>query len=249
MKRIISILLFFLIFSLVIRWDCIHGQPLSLNQIEMEVFKPMQSEIISSSLSSWGRVYGSIDEYNIKGQSEKIIHFLLLNPDTVGTSDNYSDNLRQVQIKGQNEQGSVVTVKIESYMKDNRSIENNLLVEINHNGELDLKNMCLRLKELYSKYNSVPNINACVVGTVDGEMDENKRFSLQSRAEEYIHSYAAREKGKAAGGWSILAFSPNIIKSVEEGEKKFNEKFSIKYNSQENKTYIWVSIPVSYGGL
>lgn len=174
MKRIISVALISLFLSLAIRWDCLQGSSLSSNQVILTAFKVSDIKVLSSSISSWGRLKtsNSMDEM-IQTAKHYAAYFL---EDITQTENNYSDSLREVSIKGVDREGNIILVCIETEGMKNGEIQNNLKIDITHDGEYNVD--CI--KEKLQKFSKIENIQMHrkiqMVGIIDGQIQKAESY-------------------------------------------------------------------------
>ncbi len=85
--------------------------------------------------------------------------------------------------------------------------------------------------------------NISLTGSVDGKMENDQIEDLYIRAFKSIG--ADRVEGIDDNGLvSVSAFSPSIGEAVRVNGKKVNISMAARYNSYEDKTYIWLATPV-----
>lgn len=85
--------------------------------------------------------------------------------------------------------------------------------------------------------------NISVTGSVDGKMEKEEIEALYTRA---FRSIGANDvEGIDNNGLvSVSAFSPAIGDAVRVNGKNVNLNMAARYNSYEDKTYIWLAAPV-----
>ncbi len=85
--------------------------------------------------------------------------------------------------------------------------------------------------------------NISLTGSVDGKMENDEIEDLYVRSFRSIG--ADRVEGIDDNGLvSVSAFSPSIGESVRVNGRRVNISMAARYNSYEDKTYIWLATPV-----
>ncbi len=209
MKKIISILTISLLLSLSIKWDCIQGKSLTVNERIISVFKLAKSEIISSSINVWGEYKKDLDITQMENMARSVADSMNLDIKSVQVSKDCSDSLKQVLLKGKDDMESIITVKLESLLEEDDKSENYLSIDVYHDGEFDMDIMSNRIKQVYTRYESTSHINTCVIGIFDGK---------------------------------------SIDRQAKIGKELVNANFTIKYNPEDNKTYMWLATPIITDG-
>lgn len=88
-----------------------------------------------------------------------------------------------------------------------------------------------------------PKFNSCITGCFDGKMDNSTLNTACARI--FAKAEARKVEGIREGSLiSVSAFSSAIRETVNDNGSKVNLNLAIRYNSYENKTYIWLATPV-----
>ncbi|NLH95777.1 MAG: hypothetical protein GX477_00320 [Clostridiaceae bacterium] len=99
------------------------------------------------------------------------------------------------------------------------------------------------MSSVLEKHGIGHEINITVVGFVEGKLDDDETADVFDRAMK--SAGALRIEGMDDNGLvSISAFSPNISGYLRTGGKKVNFSMASRYNSFEDRTYIWIASPV-----
>lgn len=85
--------------------------------------------------------------------------------------------------------------------------------------------------------------NISLTGSIDGKMGKDEIEDLYIRAFGSIGADSV-EGIEDNGLVSVSAFSPSIGRAVIANSKRVNINMAARYNSYENKTYIWLAAPV-----
>jgi hypothetical protein len=85
--------------------------------------------------------------------------------------------------------------------------------------------------------------NISLTGSIDGKMGKEEIEALYMRALGSIGADGV-EGIDDNGLVSVSAFSPSIGRAVRVNGKRVNINMAARYNSYEDKTYIWLAVPV-----
>ncbi len=85
--------------------------------------------------------------------------------------------------------------------------------------------------------------NISVTGSIDGRMERDEIEELYKRVLRSVGADSV-EGIDENGLVSVSAFSPSIGNSVRVNGKRVNINLAARYNSYEDKTYIWIAAPV-----
>lgn len=199
--------------------------------------------VFSTSINALGK----LDEKLSKPEMELIVESLEkdfgLYKDSLDISKDYSDNLLQILARGQDSEGSIVTIKIASDLSEDRHKENTLMIEIFHDGTFDIEKTDNKIKELYLKLKSEPHISTCMVGVIDEKLSDEKGMKVERIV---LDSFGAQiVKGTGWGGKNyIYAYSPIVDNSIRIGSEEVNINFAYRYSPEEKKTYMWIATPI-----
>jgi hypothetical protein len=86
-------------------------------------------------------------------------------------------------------------------------------------------------------------ITSCVTGTFDGKLDGVKQDQILKNIYGYL-KISDTEKIKDEYTFSMMGFSPLLSEGIQILGKNYNIHISMRYNSEEDKTYIWIGTPV-----
>ncbi len=99
------------------------------------------------------------------------------------------------------------------------------------------------LSNTMKRYGIKPNVNICITGSLEGRLKDSDLETLCSRI--FDSAGASTVEGMRDKGLiSISAFSPSINGAVRVKGKRVNLNVAVRFNSYEDKTYIWLATPV-----
>jgi len=93
------------------------------------------------------------------------------------------------------------------------------------------------------KYDIYPKVNSCITGSFEGRLDPKGTDEVLAKV--FKETGARRVEGMNDGGLtSVSAYSPFIGDFIRAGGEKINLNAALRYNKNEDRTYIWLAVPV-----
>lgn len=121
--------------------------------------------------------------------------------------------------------------------------ESSIVVDvIETRDEYDLEKLCGKIRNVLLNYGDV-NLNVNVSGYYDGLVEGKE---LKTRIDSLLKTVGAKEvEGIHTDQLvSITGYAPNIQEHISYCGKKANINIAARFNSYENKTYIWIGTPL-----
>ncbi|HOM02821.1 MAG TPA: YwmB family TATA-box binding protein [Acetivibrio sp.] len=109
--------------------------------------------------------------------------------------------------------------------------------------EFGLEDIHDDLINVFHKYKIESELNICMTGYFEGRMDYK---DLNKISKKILKSAGAKKVNGIAENnlISVSAFAPGIDNSILVNGEKVNMNIAIRYNSYEDRTYIWLATPV-----
>ena len=99
------------------------------------------------------------------------------------------------------------------------------------------------LEKALNKHGIRPKFNSCITGSFEGKKDNSALNEACVRI--FTKADAKKVEGIREGSLiSVSAFSGAIKEAVDDNGSKVNLNLAIRYNSYEDKTYLWLATPV-----
>ncbi|MDQ2087866.1 YwmB family TATA-box binding protein [Herbivorax sp. ANBcel31] len=161
-------------------------------------------------------------------------------------SKNYvnNDSVEKLEITGLTRDGNRINVNSQIRGANSDSKEAYVSVSISTDFEdCELEEITESIKESFKRYNLEPVVSTCITGYFDEKLDYKALNAVSENV--FKNSNASKVNGIADRNLiSVSAYSPAISESINVDGKKVNLNFAIRYNSYEDKTYIWIASPV-----
>lgn len=213
----------------------------------VKCFNYSGAKIVSSEIYFRGRIhdgkYDSIDELKklsadimneLKGDSEGEVITKIVSNDfiqEVGLSSSLS-NKKSVNVISQ--------IRNSGEDREERSISVSILHELSKD---DMESTRKTVIAAMKRYGIDTHVNSCIIGSFEGRLT-NKQMNDISKLI-FKGANARKVEGMRDKNLiSISAYSPVIDEYIRVGDNRINLNLAIRYNSYEDRTYIWLATPV-----
>lgn len=240
----LSILLLIILFTFVyIRLYYIEGSTFSILK---KAFSASEAEHLNSEVYIWSRAGKWFGDFNnlekIADNFESdlgIIQNHLYSKDYIN-----NDFVNKVEIIGVTDDNNNINITAQISEKNSTSKEAYISVSISTEfKDFELEEITENIKNSFRKHNLEPVLSTCITGYFDGKLDHKSINTVSKNI--FKGSNANKVNGIADRNLiSVSAYSPTIGDSINVDGKKINLNFAIRYNSYEDKTYIWIASPV-----
>lgn len=152
------------------------------------------------------------------------------------------DDFSQVIVKGTISEGIHGTVILQSSRLEDFKESSIVIDIIQTNKEYDLKELCDKIRDVLSNYGSV-NLNINLIGYYDGLVDMKE---IKGKIKNIFKKIDAEkiEGIESDELISITGYTSNVEKHIGYCGKKVNINIASRFNSYENRTYIWIGTPL-----
>ncbi|RKD21972.1 TATA-box binding [Caminicella sporogenes DSM 14501] len=148
----------------------------------------------------------------------------------------------QITIEGKFEKDIYTTIILQSSQFDDFKESSIVLDVVSTKSELDFQEVCDTIRNVLKTYGN-PNLNINLTGCYDG-------FKDTVEIEKIINGIFTEIKAEKVEGIidenvvSITGYVENLKDYITVGGKKVNINIAGRYNSYEDKTYIWIGTPL-----
>ena len=168
----------------------------------------------------------------------------------LGLEENYhledieDEGFAQLTIQGSDNYNNFVTIILSSYEDMETNGETSLFINfIKREQFVEFNDIIRKAENIFERYNKPVDVATCIVGAFDGyiPLDEKARDMLRIIKlirGKIVEQYADEDI------LSFSVFTPYIDEHIYTGNRKMNLNIAIRYNEYENKTYIWIGIPI-----
>jgi hypothetical protein len=156
-----------------------------------------------------------------------------------------NDAIKEVEINGVIAQNKMINISAQM-KKTGKSSEGEKYISVSFMQDLSgdgLEEARNQILGVFKKHNITPKINSCITGNYEGKLDYTQMNDICKKV--FNEAAARKVEGMRDGNFiSISAYSPVINNYIRVEQNKVNLNVAIRYNSYEDKTYIWLATPV-----
>lgn len=140
--------------------------------------------------------------------------------------------------------GKMARLRFQLPGSENKSDEGYISVDITQDLSYEgLDETRKKVEAVFRKFGISPKVNSCITGSFDGklsyqEMNDISRFVFEGVKARKVEGL--NDKNLI----SVSAYSPQISNYIKVSGKKVNLNLALRYNSFEDRTYIWLATPV-----
>ena len=245
MKKASYILILFISISIPLLLIVIQLVSEPPERMLIKSFENSGAKTVCSEISFRGKIDGkfkSIDDLKkmVNDISKKMgVDSDILSGDIISNDDMEGIDLNQAIDNNRNIHISAVNSKLKGEM-DGSYITVSV---VDNSAVAGLEDTRKSVLGILRKYRIQSKVNSCITGSFDGMLDNNRLnviCSIIFKAVEARKVEGMRDDNLI----SVSAYSPSFRDSVEINGNKVNLNFAVRYNSFENKTYIWLATPV-----
>ncbi|MCX7920960.1 MAG: YwmB family TATA-box binding protein [Clostridia bacterium] len=244
LKVVLPILIVFITVSLVL-YQKLNYKIDSPETTLLKSFSFSGAKIINSEIYFWGELgeeCTSIEK--VKPLVEDFASSLNIIRDNSFTNETIKNDITEkIQLKGITNDKLLVNISAQLDTNGNPA-ERFISVSVTEDlPQPNLEEIKQKVLSVFDKYRITPKVNSCITGNYNGQLNYQELNNICRRIFEGVEAKKVegiRDKNLI----SVSAYSPFIEDSIEVKGNKVNLNLAIRYNSYEDKTYIWVATPV-----
>lgn len=241
---ILIISFFFLIISLLIISTQFATNPPEKELIE--AFGISGAKVVSSEICFSGKIEGNefktVD--NMKNLALAISKGLGAGNGGLPAVAVNNDNMEGVELDEAIDENRIMHVSIVNSKPSGDSDGSYITVSVaDSSAKPGLEGTRRNIQSVLAGYRIKPKVTSCITGSIDGRLETSRLNSICSNI--FNKTGASRVEGMSDDKLiSVSAYTPAIGESVEVNGNRINLNIAIRFNSYENKTYIWLATPV-----
>jgi hypothetical protein len=155
-----------------------------------------------------------------------------------------NDLIQQIDLIGYIPGKKLVNISVQLAKTNDKKIESYICVTVTDNIEkLSLDETRKTVLNVFERFGIETELNSCITGYYEGKLEKSKLVSISEK----IFKTAAARKIEGINDKNLIsvsAYSPAINNYITVNKKKINLNLAIRYNSYEDKTYIWLATPL-----
>ena len=244
---LIYILLIVFALSFIIYYVKIQPELHSPEKMLLKAFNESGARPVNAEIYLWGRV-DSKKYQNINKLKKLAVQ--LSKELGISEGSNFSteavknDLIQEVLVNSVMDGNRIINISIQlsKVIDDNgeRFISVTVIEDITH---INMEKTRNEVIHALKKFNIDAKVNSCITGNFEGKMDKQQMNNICSNVFKEVG--AKKVEGIKDGNLiSVSAYSPSISGFTKVEENRINLNIALRYNSYEDKTYIWLGTPV-----
>lgn len=157
----------------------------------------------------------------------------------------FEDDFSQINYDGWDKDGNKISINLNSYKNTDINLtETALYIGIIKDEDFSNTNDIIeRIEKIYTDLNCQADITSCVMGRLEGKQEEYYILDKLHNSLESINGNIVDEFSEEEFS-SFTLYSPEIENYLTINKKKININLSIRYNVDEDYTYLWIGTPI-----
>ena len=209
-------------------------------------FNNSGAKVICSEIYFWGRIG---EEYKTQEELVSLLENVskdmgILNDAGAKAHSAKNDYFSKYEVNGLLPDGQILNMTLTVEKNDSggkeKVISGTITQDMSNGG---IEETSRKIKEVFNSYKVSPKLNTCIVGAFDGRLDDAEMNDIASRV--FKEAEAKKVEGMRDEKLiSVSAYSPSIGESIKINGRKVNLNLAMRFNNNEDKTYIWLATPV-----
>lgn len=211
-----------------------------------KAFESSKAKFVSSEVYAWGKVTNELAGFDkIEQLADSFADELeVIENDAFSRKIIRNDSIDKIEIIGSSGNGKTVNIIGQLNKNEGKKAEGYISIGVNSDApDLKLEETEEHIRGLFSRNKIKPRISSCITGFFEGKLGYE---ALNIISRQILKKASARKVNGVSDNnlISVSAHSPFIDDSLMVDGKKVNMNLAIRYNSYEDRTYIWLASPV-----
>jgi len=223
--------------------NCFRYKPPEM--VLLDVFNTSKAEIISSEIYFWGTLGDNCNNIDkLKELALNISKEMDIESGNPKYISDENDILQKIEVSGVMKGSKETKIYIKLRKSVDAGEEGNISVSIIKDlTGTGLEVIRKTMLGIFKKHDIDVKVNSCITGYLKGRLSDRQINEIGTRM--LKSAGASNVEGiRDSDLISISAFSSFIDEAINVNGKKVNLNFAIRYNSYEDRTYIWVATPI-----
>ncbi|MGO1468540.1 MAG: YwmB family TATA-box binding protein [Tissierella sp.] len=161
----------------------------------------------------------------------------------------FEDNFSQINYDGYDIDENKISINLNSYLDEEMDKgETTLSISIIKNDCFFEKNDIIdKIEDIYKEFNCEVDVTSCLIGKIEGLSSKGDYVDKLNDSLENIKGNIVDEFSEEQFS-SYTIYSPLIENYLTINKKKININLSMRYNRDEDYTYLWIGTPIITAG-
>lgn len=215
-----------------------------------EAFRVSGAEVVETNINVYSSQQGMfLNGEEVASIAKSLAYEMEVDFETSEKIENYSDDYNQISVIGQNLLGYTAVIIVNSMDFSNveesdGGSETDIVLDVSIGGHYESLAVIEKVVErAVNKFIKGARVTSCIIGRYENEVPDRDRDGIIASV---LDSADATEVERSVydGMLSISAYTSKIGEHVEMGRNKINLNVAMRYNSYEDRTYIWLGSPI-----
>lgn len=212
-----------------------------------DAFNEAGADFESADMVDWSVINREfLDFETMEDLRDKLIDYFDANGQNFTTTKEFDDMYRIIISKGWLDSDTFLqlilqTVELpEEYGKDPQTY---LVINVMIKNISDVTAIQTKMRDAITEFGGKSRITTCLTGSFNGKLDEVKKQEILEAILRKLQ-VSCKEKVNDRYTLSFMGYSPLLQDSINICGKDYNLNIALRYNSEVDKTYLWMGTPV-----
>lgn len=157
----------------------------------------------------------------------------------------FEEDYSSINYDGYDKKENQISINLNSYIdKENKMSETTLSISIIKKDDFfDNNDIIEDIEKIYEGFNCEIDLTSCLIGKVEGNYINKELKTIFSKSFKKIKANIV-EEFSGENFLSYTIYSPLIENYLKINQKKININLSMRYNEEEDYTYLWIGTPI-----
>ena len=195
-------------------------------------------------INGWTLLNGDLDKDGLITICNSVFLELNFDPKVLSKiEESHNSGVKLVREEMSSQQIHIVVIAQVIYPQGSKSPETYVVINVDAISDAARENWQAKLAEILMKMGGKAHITTCLVGWLDGKLEQEDQQTklLEAMQAIDVHLVDYTSDGKYV---SITGFTDEIEDTFDIGYKKMNLNLVMRYNPLENRTLVMVGTPI-----
>lgn len=157
----------------------------------------------------------------------------------------FEEDFSQINYDGYDSNGNQISINLNSYINEEINLEEtSLSISIVKDDDFfEINDIIEKIESIYEDFECERDLTSCLIGRVKGKYPKEDFLNKFEKVLKRIDGNIVEEfSDEELSSYTI--YSPLIEDYLTINKKKININLSIRYNNEEDYTYLWIATPI-----
>lgn len=211
------------------------------------VLSEVEAKAIMIDITDWSVINREFMDFSSMEENvDTILDLFKTSKQNFNVTKDFDEIYRIVNTEGLLDSDTFLQITIQSVLlpeEYEKKPQTYLTVSISSLNTEKLGDFLSKVRESIILSNGTSKITSCVTGTFDGRLDGVNQDQIIDKITEYLKVNDI-QKVMDRYTYSVMGQSPLFSEGVKILDKNYNVNIAMRYNSEDDITYIWIGTPV-----